>query len=133
MVLNMIHAVAVIAVAFGAVAEFQIGVLGISPSADSAFVAIQRNSCFLLIIFGPVCVGTLSCMPFAGRFHKVRQDLQNVGTKEQEVVEQGKKWEEVQTDHVDDGDCKVEPSQPFHLQGDNKEQDCWMASPTQCI
>ena len=41
MVVDMLHAIAVIAVAFGAVAELHVGVVGVGDAADGAFMKIS--------------------------------------------------------------------------------------------
>ena len=39
-IIDVIHAVAVVAVALGAIAEFQIGILSVGPSANGTFMPV---------------------------------------------------------------------------------------------
>ena len=122
MVIDVIQTVAVVAAALGAISELQMGMLRIGTPADCAFVAVQRLGCLLLIVLCPVGIGALCSAVSTVWLHKVRQDIDDIASKENEVVEQGEDREEVQPYRIIDRHGKIEPCQIFHLQRDDEEQ-----------
>ena len=86
-VIDMLHAIAVIAVAFGAVAELHVGVVGVGDAADGAFVEVALALLDVLLglfeLDGPV-VGPVGC-PFPTAAQHPRQVL----PEEDEIVQNG--------------------------------------------
>ena len=56
-VVDVVHAVTVIAIAARAVSKFQVGILCIRPAADGAFVVVRLLAAGALIAVGPVGIG----------------------------------------------------------------------------
>ena len=107
MIGDVLFAVAVIAVAFGAVPELQIGIGKIGSAADSTAMGVggfglrggsligtcvERNGLMLLIgscVSGPFCGSSGVDPPGLG------QNIQHIAAKEQEVIGQGNDAEEI--------------------------------------
>ena len=90
-VVNMVFAIAMVAAAAGAIAELQIRMGGIGAATDGAFMPIGLLTGFAPVVFGPVWIGLLLFLPeITERFlasaapglQEIRQDMQNIGTKE---------------------------------------------------
>ena len=122
-VVDMLHAIAVIAVAFGAVAELHVGVVGVGDAADGAFVEVALALLDVLLglfeLDGPV-VGPVGC-PFPAAAQHPRQVL----PEEDQVVQNGDHRQqrpgpgpgEQVADDVIPEQRYVKPGQPLHLQG----------------
>jgi len=121
-IVDMIHAVAVVAVTLGTVAKFQFRVFRICSPADCAFVAVQGLRSLFLIVFRPIDIGALLVSEAASGFHEVRQYMQNICAEEQEVVKQSEHGEEPQADHINDSQNEIEPRQILHFDGDDEHQ-----------
>lgn len=130
-IVDVVDAVAIEAAAFGAVTEFQIGVLRIGSSADGAFVAVSRLGIFLLIGGRPVCVGFGSGGTGRIVFEKVRQNVSDVFPEEKDVVQQRDdrcKPQEIERavteklQNVENGKAEIDPRHPLHPDRKNEEQ-----------
>lgn len=123
MVIDMIHTVAVVTITSGAVTELQLRVLGICSSADRAFVAIGGLRSSLLVVFCPIRIRSLLFAEAALWLAEVGQNVQDVGAKEQKIVQQSEQREETQADHIHDDKSEIEPCQILHLYGDDHQQE----------
>ena len=127
-VVDMILAIAVVAIAFGAVAKFHVGKVGIGLAAYGAFVDITL---LLLSLPGGLLevhrlLGVLVLIAPLLPPHGVRQ----VRPEEEQEVEDGHQREEgadkLQADqagdHLEPKNNHVGPGQPLDLDGDDEEQ-----------
>ncbi len=120
---NVVHAVAVIAVALGAVAEFHVGVVRIGYTTHGTFVEVSFG---LLRFF--LCFFEVDCLGVGAVLHTAEQAGEIAG-KEQEVVGDGQQRDqcvqEIAGKHVTDNrpgeECRIQPGQPLDLDGDDKE------------
>ena len=94
MVVDMIHAVAVIAFAPRAIAELQVWIVGIGAAADRTFVMIGLLPGCIAVLIGPIGIGLLLLLrtgPFGtgtgnGSRAAVAEHVFDVGTEKQEIV-----------------------------------------------
>ena len=89
-VVDVIDAVAVVAVAFRTVAELQIGILGVGTAADCALMPVGLFAGFGMISVCPVGIGfwVRLALLWAAVAHRRGQKIFYVGAKEQEKIEQ---------------------------------------------
>ena len=128
MVVDVIHAVAVITVASGTVAEFQFRVGNIGSAADSTLVTVGGllfGLCFIMIC--PIGIGLLLFgKSSSSGLQKIRQDVEDVRTEEQKIVQQRCQRVEAVEQGIDKETVnqhgKIEPSQPFHLNGNDEHE-----------
>lgn len=120
-VLDMLGAVAVIAVALGAVSELHVGKLSVSFAADGALVDVAL---FLVSLRrGLLEVDSLRGMPVLVALAAVVNGFSDVGPEEDEEVENGHQWHESPypkaehhiSDHIPGKECRIDPGQPFYF------------------
>jgi len=137
-VVDVIHAVAVVAVALRAVAEFEVRIVGVGSAADGAFVAIRALAGFRLVALCPVgvglgarSVGTGVVLLRAAIAPGVGEEVLNIGAEEQEVIrKRNKRHEPVerqragqeQENNVHRREGKVHPGQILDFDGDEHHQ-----------
>lgn len=123
MAVDVVHAVAVIAVALGAVAEFHVGVVGVGNAAHGTFVQVAL--CFLGLLLGLFEVDGLR----RGFVSDPAEQGGKVPREEQEIVQDGndgdQSYQELTADQIkEDGTGekrRVDPGQPLDLDRDNEE------------
>jgi len=137
MIIDVIHAVAVVAIAAGAVAELQRRVLRIGAAADGALMAVRLLTGLAAVILRPVGIGLSRSVGIFGAMAAITQgigqDVPDVAAEEQEIVCKGKeryqpvkiqkaalKHEDEALEKIPQGNAKVDPSQILCLDGDNK-------------
>jgi len=133
-VVDVVDAVAVVAVALGAIAELQIRIVRVGAAADRAFVTVGPLSALGLIIAGPVGSWAGRCRAARARTIAAAEgkNVPDVAAEKQEVVEQRKDREEpgeirdaAYHDGLDDlksGKAQIYPRQILHLDRDDEEQ-----------
>ena len=122
MVVNMVFTVAIIAVAFGAITKFQVGIFRIRSAADGTFVQIS------LILLG--CLGgraEVNCF-LRPSSHFPSEDSYEVPAKEQQIVQNGDDGNELiqgggNADDAVEEISRVQKGKPLHFDGDEKEQE----------
>ena len=132
MVVDVVDAIAVIALALGAVAELQIRILRVRPSTDRTLVAVGALAGFALIGTGPVGIRAGAGLLRAARAApRLRKQVLNVSAEEQEIVCKGDKRHEPverqrsrqkQENNVHRREGKVHPGKIFDLDGDKHHQ-----------
>lgn len=133
MIADMIFAVAIEAIAAGAVPEFQLRIGYIRPSADGAAVSVIRLGRLLILSsveldhLGLGCRGAAPAKEPAGIQPPFQGDnIPNILTEEQEVICQRDQWEDIVGEGVakdaDQNDCQIQKSKDPGLDRDNKEQ-----------
>ena len=123
MVVDMLHAVAVVAVAFGTVAELHVGVVRVGDAAHGAFVEIALPVLdFLLSLFE---VDGLRIDPVSSPAAPPAEDGHQIVPEEDEVVQDGHNGDhsldpvavhKVMT-NIKGKEGRIHPGQPLHFQG----------------
>ena len=129
---DMLFAVTVVAVALGTVAKLQIGMAHISSSADGAAVVIGGPGRFLCRVnpelddFVPLGLRCLAELLLHFDTPGTGQQIQNIRTKEQEVVCQGddgkKVGREAERKEIQQYNCQIDQSEEPGFYGDDKKQ-----------
>ena len=126
MVVDVVHAVAVVAVALGAVAELHVGVVGVGDAADGALVEVA-----LLLLHVPGGLFEVDGLPGGLMLHPEDQGGE-VGPEEEDIVHQGgqdggQAHRENQGQHRSGGaddlpghEEDVQQGQPLGLDGDDE-------------
>jgi len=126
-IVYMVYAEAVVAITSGAVAEIQIGIVCIGPSANGAFVAVLlillRSSGLFSRLFEIDCLRRIARSVRA----QIRQSF--VAAYDDEI-EYRNEWEQCQDkeashktgDHCISKICSIHQRKPFYLYGYNKKQ-----------
>lgn len=139
-VVDVILTVAIVSLAAGAIAKLQIGIVGVGPAADGAFVMIGLGARGRGVARSPVGVGLLlfGRLAEAELLHRRavyrRQHVADVLAEKQEIVQQRHQHQQriVQphreaaqhgkAHHVQRQHGEIEPGEVFHLQRDDHEQ-----------
>ena len=137
-VVDVVHAVAVVAVALRAVAELKVRIVGVGSAADGAFVAVGALAGFRLVTLCPIGVGlgargigTGVVLLRAAIAPGVSEEVLNIGAEKQEVVRKRNKGHEPverqrprqkQENNVHRREGKVHPGKIFDLDGDKHHQ-----------
>ena len=136
-VIDMIDAIAAIALALRAVAEFEVRIVRIRPAADRAFMPVGLLAGFGAVGACPIgvragiCRGRAVILPLPVA-QCVGQDVFDVAAEEKEIVEQrhdGQQPVEREErgqlqgrEHVQHREAEIDPRHVFHLDGDEEEQ-----------
>ena len=92
-VVDVLHAVAMIAAAAGAIAEFQLRICDIGAAADGAFVAVGLFAGAGLVVLRPVGIGSLLIFPVfplslrGAIAEEAWQNVFDVASKEENIIE----------------------------------------------
>ena len=134
-IIDVILAIAVVAAALGAVAEFQFRIGHVCPSADRAFVPVLGSvyhprtgmgcaGAAFLIGLCPICIGAAAIAGPATKLilPAVGQNMDAIASKEQEIVQHGEQREEIQLNHFYQKQQQIGPGQILHLQRNNVHQ-----------
>lgn len=137
MIVDVIDAVAVIAIALRAVAEFEVRIVRIRPATDRAFMPVGLLAGFGAVGACPVgaragiCRGRAVILPLPVA-QCVGQDVFDVAAEEEEVVqkrhdgqqpvEREERGQLQGREHVQHREAEIDPRHVFHLDGDEEEQ-----------
>ena len=97
-VVDVVHTVTVIAITARAISEFQIRIIGIRSTADSAFMMVGPLTCGIPIAIGPVRIGLSGMLLLCSSFRVKRaantertstntKYIFNVGTKKEKIIQ----------------------------------------------
>ena len=114
----MVLTIAVVALAAGAVAEFQIGILRIRPAADGALVPVGPRAGGAAVIACPVGIRPRGCLGaevfLCLRFAVAQGIWQQIGcllAKEEEIVGHGQQREQAEQRHPECQDSQADAAQ----------------------
>ena len=139
-IVNMIFAVAIVPLAFGAITKFQIGIGYIRLAANGAFVTICGHIHNLLVLMGGflmtlmiLCSAVLGAggilvttemevhIPAANTI-SARQYVQHIPSEEEHIVDDGEQGRKITQNDVVNCQHHIRPGEIFHLDRDDIHQ-----------
>lgn len=133
-IVNMVHTIAVVAVAPGTVAELHVGIIDVSFATDRTLMAVDGLRSLFLIVPGPVGIWLLSILSKITEglsasvpgSQEIRQNLQNIRTEENKIIQQSTDDKNFVGQRIDEkfvgNQHEVEPSHVFQFHGNDIHQ-----------